>query len=142
MRAFRKRSDHLQIKGSRLLIFEDYSTEVSKRSKTFSNICTVLVHKKICFQIYTATLRIFYNDGSIARFNTSDEAEEALIKHKILKRDTVYPNRNQHLYASAKWETQTQNKKEPAHQMKIKTHPHILIEKYKRPTNYESDPYH
>lgn len=54
----------LEIDGYKLLLFADYSAELSKKRRAFTSICTQLHNKKIKFALtYPAVLRITTTDG-------------------------------------------------------------------------------
>lgn len=58
LQQFRNRAE-LQIEGNTLLLFVDYSADVSRRRRAFSTICTKLHRDKIRFMLlYPATLKI------------------------------------------------------------------------------------
>lgn len=62
--------------GHKLIVFADYSVEVFRRRKTFSNVCSQLPNKKACFTLaYPAILRITTSEGQQHVFTDPEEAE-------------------------------------------------------------------
>ncbi|XP_075204527.1 uncharacterized protein LOC142310762 [Anomaloglossus baeobatrachus] len=83
LKAFRDRKRPLQYQGNRLLIFGDYSADVSKRRKEFSKICTFLYNKKIkCQLLYPAILKVRNPNGSFAYYKDYKEAENILMSEQ------------------------------------------------------------
>lgn len=67
---------NLTIEGVVLLIFADYSAELTKQRKMFSKICTQLFHKNIKFTLaYPATLHLQTPEGTQRTFEDPTEAE-------------------------------------------------------------------
>lgn len=55
---------NLKIEGTILLIFADYSIELSKKRKLFSKVCTQLYHKQIRFSLaYPAVIHVSLPNG-------------------------------------------------------------------------------
>lgn len=78
LRAFRKHGSPLEIGGSRLLLFEDFSAEVAKKRRSFSHVCSRLYACKIRFRLlYPATLIINSPEGPPRSFTAVEEAEKA-----------------------------------------------------------------
>lgn len=66
----------LQIEGSELLIFADYTIALSSKRKLFSNLCTKLYHKQIRFSLaYPSILNIPLPDGGQHSFYDHQEAK-------------------------------------------------------------------
>ncbi|XP_056420214.1 uncharacterized protein LOC130361355 [Hyla sarda] len=79
LRAFRKRTTPLTFRNKKMLIFEDFSADVAKRRKAFSNVCTALYNAKRRFQLqYPATLKVHMPDGSFRSYQTPSAAEAEL----------------------------------------------------------------
>lgn len=69
----------LVIDGQHLLLFLNYSAEVSKRRKMFSKICSTLYLRKITFTLaYPATLHLVVPDGKQYSFQNVEEVESFL----------------------------------------------------------------
>lgn len=61
---------------SSLLLFADYSAELSKKRKLFTPLCSVLHNKKVRFALaYPAILRVTTADGQQHSFDDPEEAE-------------------------------------------------------------------
>lgn len=79
IRSFRRRAEPLMLKGSKVLLFEDFSAEVAGRRRAFSSICSRLYRQKIRFRLlYPATLLVSPEGTSSQTFHTVAEAEQAL----------------------------------------------------------------
>lgn len=64
LRAFRKHNTLLELKGDKLLMFQDFSADVVKCRCNFGPICSRLFEQKIRFCIlYPATLMVFQEGG-------------------------------------------------------------------------------
>lgn len=85
----------LQIGGHDILIFADYSMDLSKRRKNFSKICTQLYQRQIKFSLaYPATLYISMPDGGQRIFYDYTEAESFVANlDNEQERDTPMANR-------------------------------------------------
>lgn len=74
-----RQSRSLQIDGIKILIFADYSIEVSKKRKAFQQICSELHQQQIKFTLaFPATLRLKAPNGDQLSFHDSSEAEAFL----------------------------------------------------------------
>lgn len=73
-RASRKCKD-VRWNGSRLLIFQDYSSEVTKARKEFANVCSKLISEGRKFaMLYPARLRLYLSSG-FKDFTSAADAE-------------------------------------------------------------------
>lgn len=69
----------LEVDGIKILIFADYSMEVSKKRKAFQHICTELHQRQMKFTLaFPATLRIKAPNGDQLSFQNTSEAEAFL----------------------------------------------------------------
>lgn len=76
LQTFRTNRD-LQIDGNELLIFADYSIDLSKRRKAFSKTCTQLFYRQIKFSLaYPATLYVALPEGGQRTFYDHTDAEK------------------------------------------------------------------
>lgn len=81
LRAYRKKETTLQLKGTKILLFEDFSVEVSRRRRAFGEVCSQLFHRKVRFRlVYPATLIVSPENGPPQSFTTPEKAKEALSK--------------------------------------------------------------
>ncbi|XP_018424124.1 PREDICTED: solute carrier family 43 member 3, partial [Nanorana parkeri] len=65
--------------GHRILLFADYSAELTKRRKKCQAVCQALVHQSITFALaYPATLRITSPDGNVSSFTSSEKARASI----------------------------------------------------------------
>ncbi|XP_069830657.1 uncharacterized protein [Dendropsophus ebraccatus] len=92
-KAFRNRREPLELDGHRLLIFGDFSAEVTRRRRLFSPICTALYQQQVRFAlIYPATLKVFHQDGSFSTFTSVDEASASLTEYLSKDKSWVLSN--------------------------------------------------
>lgn len=71
-----RESRALVIEGHKLLLFADYSIELSKKRKSFQKMCTMLHEKRVKFTLaYPATLKIQLENGNQHVFQDPSEAE-------------------------------------------------------------------
>lgn len=79
--AYRKKETTLQLKGTKILLFEDFSVEVSKRHRAFGEVCSQLFHWKTRFRlVYPATLIMSPEDGPPQSLTAPEKAKKALNK--------------------------------------------------------------
>lgn len=79
-----RQQKQLQIEGHKLLLFADYSQEVSNKRKAFSRICSTLFHNNIKFTLaYPAILHVTSKDGDRISLHTPVEAEQFLQANNI-----------------------------------------------------------
>lgn len=72
-----RRAGQLDIEGNSLLVFADYSQEVSRKRKAFSPICAALPNKQIRFMLlYPAILNVHAPSGEKLTFTTPADAEK------------------------------------------------------------------
>lgn len=78
LRLFRNKGE-LYIDGHKILLFADYSIELTKKRKQFSAICTALYQKQVKFTLaYPATLHVSLPNGDSRSFIDPQEAERFL----------------------------------------------------------------
>lgn len=83
LKAFCKSNSPVELRGAKVLIFEDFSADVAKRRCAHSSICSYLHMQKFSFHIlYPATLMVLLDGGPTKSFTTAADAEKVL--HTIL----------------------------------------------------------
>ena len=74
-----RQARQLQIDGMKVLVFADYSIEVSKKRKAFQQVCTELFKQQIKFTLaFPAILRLRAPNGDQLTFQDPSEAEAFL----------------------------------------------------------------
>lgn len=69
----------LRVEGHKLVIFADYSAEVSRKRRAFSNVCSMLHNNKVRFTLaYPVALRITTPEEHQQTFTDPEEAETFL----------------------------------------------------------------
>lgn len=78
IRSFRKRSTPLMMKGTKILLFEDFSADVARRRREYSAVCS-LYERKVRFRIiYPATLLVTPDGKPPQKFTSATEAEKVM----------------------------------------------------------------
>lgn len=92
---FRTQRD-LTIEGQSLLLFSDYSAEVSRKRKLFTPICATLFQNKIKFTLpFPAVLHLAAPDGRQYTFYTVEEIEpfmQDLTQKEYVQQQESIPN--------------------------------------------------
>lgn len=92
LRVFRKRDTRLLLRNVKVLLFEDYSAEVAKKRRTFSEICSQLFRKKIRFRLqYPTTLLVFWGTGPPQSYVSTEDAEHALRDSQRQRKTSTTP---------------------------------------------------
>lgn len=82
LQAFRK-NRQLTFRGQRILIFQDYSAQLSAKRREFTPICKVLSTHRIKFTLlYPAKLKITHN-GTIEIFDNTQQAKDFLATNQL-----------------------------------------------------------
>lgn len=64
LRLFRSFKGGVNLRGHKILVFGDFSAEVTQKRKAFSVVCTALFHRQTRFALlYPAVLKVFVTDG-------------------------------------------------------------------------------
>lgn len=75
----RVKTHNLSIDGHNLLVFVDYSAEVTRQRKAFISVCFHLHHKKVKFTLaYPAILYAQSPDGENLSFKSPEDADKFL----------------------------------------------------------------
>lgn len=100
MKAFWKRGSSLELHGVKVLLFEDFSSDVAKRRCAFSSHCSLLYAQKKRFHVlYPATLLVSLNKGPPRSYTTTGEVEKALadlLEPSRNDKDSSSPRKHQH----------------------------------------------
>lgn len=84
----------LQVEGHTLLLFVDYSAEVSRKRKAFLQICFVLFHHQFKFTLaYPAILHLTSSEGERLTFHSPLEAEQFLQSINLKPLEEIPPAR-------------------------------------------------
>lgn len=80
LQAFKWANGPVSLRGRNILVFGDYSAEVTRmRRRAFSTVCSNLVNKQVRFSLqFPANLSIFKNNGELETFESPDEAAHYL----------------------------------------------------------------
>lgn len=79
MQAYKHLRGSFELKGHKVLLFADFSAEVAKKHRAFSQICLALFHKQVKLSlIYPETLKVFHPDGTISSFDSPSDAKNLL----------------------------------------------------------------
>lgn len=79
LRTFKSLRSEVKIRDHKILIFGDFSAELTQKRRAFSAVCSNLFRKQTQFALlYPAILKVFHKDGPPTLYRTPEEAMSAL----------------------------------------------------------------
>lgn len=79
LRSFKSLKTEVKLRGHKIVIFGDFSLEVTQKRRAFSNICSTLFRRQTRFALlYPAILKVFLKEGPPVIYRSPGEAMKAL----------------------------------------------------------------
>lgn len=79
IRTFKSLRTEVKLRNHKIVIFEDFSVEVTRKRRAFSNVCSTLFRRQTQFALlYPVILKAFHKDGPPVIYRSPEEAMKAL----------------------------------------------------------------
>lgn len=79
LRSFKSHRNGMTLRGHKILLFGDFSAEVTQKRRSFSAVCSLLFRRQIRFALlYPAVLKVFHKEDPPTIYHSPEEAMAAL----------------------------------------------------------------